>query len=189
MKKALLFLCAILCTILSSCEKTETSVQQYTYRINHYEQATADLGSPKFALLYQEPVDFGTEKWTPLPHKISGFEFEPGYIYDIDVLGKRIIDRNGTTDNNFKGETYKLKTISSKTAVANDMPFEVNLRSHQINLYTGTNTAELKILNKTAIDCGTLCTPLASAIASNAKDIIGKFKRKSDGSYLLIELN
>ncbi|GEM_PF-1503890 len=176
-KLALFF---VLTSTLLACEKDHNN-ETFTYyrlRINHYKQAVNN----KFVYVTQEKETIGGNAWENKDLYIDDFVYEPGYIYDIDVMN--LYKRDAALSSGLK-----LRKIVSKTKVADDTSFEVNLRANGTNLFTGNiGVGDYVILNKIKFDCGTLCTEFAQLVASTNQNIIGEFVRNTDGSYVLKSL-
>ncbi|KQC02165.1 hypothetical protein [Pedobacter sp. Hv1] len=178
MKKQLpkfLLLFVLLCTVLS-CKKDHNN-EEFTYyriRINHYKQAI----NSRFIYVVQEKTAIGGDTWENKDLYIDDFTYEPGYVYDIEVMN--LYQRDAALSSGLKVR----KIIKSK--VPEQTSFEVNLRLNGANLFTGnTGIGDYIILNKIKFDCGNLCTEFAQLIASTNRNIIGEFVRNTDGSYLL----
>jgi hypothetical protein len=173
-KLALFF---VLVSTLLACEKDHNN-ETFTYyrlRINHYKQAVNN----KFVYLTQEKEAIGGDTWENKDLYIEDFVYEPGYIYDIDVMN--LYQRDAALSSGLK-----LKKIISKTKVADQTSFGVNLRANGTNLFTGNmGVGDYMILNKIKFDCGNLCAEFAQLVASANQNIIGEFVRNLDGSYVL----
>lgn len=179
MKKQLskLALFVVLISTLLACEKDHNN-ETFTYyrlRINHYKQAVNN----KFVYVTQEKETIGGNTWENKDLYIDDFVYEPGYIYDIDVMD--LYQRDAALSSGLK-----LRKIVAKTKVADHTSFEVNLRANGTNLFTGNmGVGDYVILNKIGFDCGNLCTEFAQLIASTNQNIVGEFIRNTDGSYVL----
>ena len=179
MKKHLLkfALFSVLISMLLACEKDHNK-EEFTYyriRVNHYKQAI----NTRFVYVVQEKAAIGGDTWENKDLYIDDFTYEPGYVYDIDVMN--LYQRDAALSSGLK-----LKKIVAKTKVADHTSFEVNLRVNGTNLFTGNiGVGDYVILNKIRFDCGNLCTEFTQLIASTNRNIIGEFVRNTDGSYLL----
>jgi len=178
MKKQLpkLVLLFVLISILFACEKDHNN-ETFTYyrvRINHYKQAINN----RFIYVMQEKTAIGSDKWDNKDLYIEDFTYEPGYVYDLEVMN--VYQRDAALSSGLK-----MRKIT-KTKVADDARFEVNLRLNGTNLFTGNmGIGDYVILNKIKFDCGNLCAEFAQLIASTNQNIIGEFVRNTDGSYVL----
>lgn len=178
MKKRLplLSLIFILLSTLVACEKDHNN-ETFTYyriRINHYKQAT----DTKFVYVSQEKEAIGSSTWENKDLYIDDFVYEPGYVYDIDVM------------NLYQGDAalssgLKLRKVVSKTKIPEQTVFEINLRLNGRDLFTGNAVTGYTILNKQKFDCGQLCNEFAQAFSSSNTNIIGQFVRNIEGSYQL----
>jgi len=150
--------------------------------VDHY-QATA-INNESFVYRTQSGSNIGTSTWYDQDENIKGLDYEPGYVYDIDV----IVEITDTPNGDASPPIYTLKKINTKTKVADGTTFEIFLRRPNFLYLTGNTNVGLKILNKYTIDCGTSCMPLNQALAIYKNTIIGTFTHKTDGSYLLTSL-
>ncbi|MCJ7756678.1 MAG: DUF4377 domain-containing protein, partial [Gillisia sp.] len=76
--------------ILFSCSKDD-NVQPQTVdmRINHYQNT--GIGEGLFlTLMVQEGNNIGSDNWLKFYNTIEGFDYQPGYIYDIKVLVEQV---------------------------------------------------------------------------------------------------
>lgn len=85
MKNTLVFVLAIVSVIIFSCKKDE-NVEIIKMRINHYQQPVNNQ-ELFYGLSYivQEGDKIGTDDWTRLSSAITGFEYELGYVYDLEI--------------------------------------------------------------------------------------------------------
>lgn len=165
---------------LSSCEKTEQPIK---IRVNQFKQTAVAVG-PIMTLSIQQNSQIGSENWTPLYDDIIGFEYDPGYIYDLLVTEVEIL--NPQADGNQKG--FQLKQILSKTKVASKDNFTLDLKLNETIFVKGNLNAGYNILEQVQIDCGNLCNEFNNLLQSNAVNIRGKFTLNDNGSIKLIEL-
>ena len=166
---------------LLSCEKTE---QPITFRVNQFKQTAIGVG-PLMTLSIQQGNQIGTENWTPLYSQIVGFNYEPGYIYDLLVTETEIL--NPPADGSNKG--YYLKQVLAKTKVNNDDQFSLTLKVDETVFVKGDANNGYNILEQVEIDCGNLCSEFYTAMQSNAENITGKFVLNENGSIKLVELD
>ncbi len=129
----------------------------------------------------KEKEDIGGAVWSYKRLFIEDFDYEPGYIYDLQVMSKY-------APNSEDIYGLKLKKVIAKVKVADNTKFEVNLRSHKTDLVTGNSSTGYKILNKIKIDCNNLCNEFTQIMSSSNENIAGEFMRNADGSYKLITL-
>lgn len=170
-----------LVTLLLSCEKSENPIK---FRVNQFKQ-TAIGNAPVMTLSIQQGNQIGTDNWTPLYDQIIGFDYEPGYIYELLVTETDIL--NPPADGSTKA--YRLNQLLSKTKVSNSDQFTLNLKLNETVFVKGDVNTGYNILEQVEIDCGSLCNSFNSALQSNAAKISGKFILNIDGSIKLVELN
>lgn len=166
--------------LFSSCEKREQPIK---FRVNQFKQTAVAVG-PIMTLSIQQGDQIGTENWAPLYSQIVGFDYEPGYIYDLLVTTTEI--KNPPADGS--SQAYHLKQVLSKTKVNANTQFDLNLKIDQTVFVKGNVNTGFTILNQIEIDCGNICQDFATVINSGAKHVSGKFILNEDGSIRLIEL-
>ena len=179
MKLLLKVLLAIL--LFSSCEKQD---QKIKLKVNYFKQTINTPNGPMMTLSVQTGNDIGTTKWSSSVVKIIGFIYEPGYVYELLVSPQTIESPYVEV-----GKTaYVLTQILSKTKVASETSFVLDLKTDDINYVNGDTNSGFSILNEVTIDCNNLCTDLSSAMQSNLKNVKGKFFIKEDGTLKLLAL-
>ncbi len=98
--------------VVASCGTTSSDLGEIQLRVNSY---TVDcVGEMEgTCLLIQEGENIGTEDWEYFYYvnSIEGFEYEPGYIYDLIVV-KRNIPNPPADGSSYKYELVKI--ISKK---------------------------------------------------------------------------
>ena len=176
----ILFATLALLAFFTSCEKTEQPIK---LRVNQFKQTAVAVG-PIMTLSIQKETQIGTQNWIPLYGDIVGFEYQPGYIYDLLVTEVEIL--NPPADGSQKG--YQLKQILTKTKVSSNDNFMLDLKSNDTIFVKGSLSAGYNILEQVDIDCSNLCTDFNNLLQSNAVKIRGKFTLNSNGSIKLIEL-
>lgn len=164
--------------LFTSCEKREQSIK---LRINQFKQTAVDSG-PKLALSVQKEANIGSNSWEPLYCKIAGFDYEPGFIYDLLVTDAKIL--NPAPGENASG--YRLLQVVSKTPT--NKPFDLNLKIVKNVFVNGNQQAGFNLLAETPIDCNNLCNELAQALNNDPDSMIGKFILNPDGSIKLLAL-
>jgi hypothetical protein len=185
MKVKILIAFLLLASTFSACKKStpQTETKEIRLIVSHY-QRTVMANGPWLAYVAQIGSDIGTGSWGNLFENIDGFIYEPGYMYDLNVIVQTFPNPSG----NGTSTIVELKTINNKVKVADDTSFEIYLTLNQINFVTGNANTGFKILDKINIDGGTLLNDLTQALASSPSEIVGKFVHNPDGSYLLKEL-
>ena len=102
--------------LLFSCTKseidTEPTIEGTLIRINSYTE-TCQGFIEQTCLLVQTGEAIGTDVWTYFYDGINGFEYVPGFIYDLDV---KITERNHVPQDVGRYEYTLIKEIS-RTAV------------------------------------------------------------------------
>ncbi|TLX72986.1 DUF4377 domain-containing protein [Labilibacter sediminis] len=188
MKKSLFIALIIAFAIQFSCEK-EDDIQVVKMRINHYQQP---VNQPEFyyGLSYkvQEGKQIGKGEWFGFLNTISGFEYELGYVYDIEVQKKQIEDPMI----DMPSVEYSLIRIISKTQVVQEITFDITLSIEYSNGFESylikNNQLEFTLLGDTKIDCGELCDELEESII-NQKGMVGTFKHVGNEKIGLLRLD
>lgn len=169
MKNLLLLITSLL---LISCSN-DNSTQKTRLLVNHYKQTT--IGVDKTLLLVvQENENVGSETWTYLFDAIEGFDYEFGYVYELDVQKQTI--SNPPADGS--SIQYELIEVISKTQVQNEVTFDLTIKSVSMisppDFVLGDSESGYTLLNEINIDCDTLCDQLSEALA-NEDEVKGTF--------------
>lgn len=185
MKKKLLLLVLISLPIFSC--STDDSKETLLLRVNHHQQTAVGVG-PTLVYLVQQDETIGTEQWLPLHDEIAGFEFEPGYMYDLLVTREFI----GYTLEDGSSVRYSLDKVIRKEKVEPDTPFEITLKSVAMidppEFVTGNPESGFEVLDSIAIDCGNLCEELQQVLETE-DEVTGIFRHREDAEGIeLLEL-
>lgn len=181
MKKIILLLTSI--GILFSCSKDD-NVQPQTVdmRINHYQNT--GIGEGLFlTLMVQEGNNIGSDNWFKFYNTIEGFDYQPGYIYDIKVVVEQV-DNPPADGSSLK---YTLQEKKSTQEVDIETPFDIDLKINGQNFITKNSSSDYELLNQIKIDCNNLCDQLGE-IVENQDFVVGTFKRLRSNEIQLIEL-
>lgn len=182
MKNPFQTLLLIILVVLSSCSDDDNQSQIIDMRINHY-QGTGIAVAPVLTYLIQKGKAIGTDNWENFYSTIEGFNYEPGYIYNLAVSVEHI--DNPPADGS--SYSYKLQRIVSKEEVDKETHFNIHLKINGQSFLTGNTASDYKILNQIEIDCSDLCTELGQSI-QNQEFLTGAFKRIDHNKIQLIEL-
>ncbi|MDD7887288.1 DUF4377 domain-containing protein [Flavivirga sp. 57AJ16] len=179
MKKQILFLMII--GILLSCSNDDGNQSQtIDMRINHYQNT--GIGEGLFlTLLVQENNNIGSDIWTKFYNSIEGFNYQPGFIYDVRVIVEQV-DNPPADGSSLK---YTLQEIISAQEVDNETQFDIDLKINGESFVT--TTSGYKLLNQIGIDCNNFCDEL-DEILQNQDFVVGTFKRLQNNVVQLIEL-
>ncbi|KQC02166.1 DUF4377 domain-containing protein [Pedobacter sp. Hv1] len=179
---AILFCISI---IVLSCKKdTEDTVKM---RVNIFKQTNYSFNKG-FHLSVQVEETIGTDTWYALSQEITGFNYEPGYLYDL-LLEK--VPLSQAADGPAYG--YKLKKIKSKRRANSNDTFTTVLKfgypysAIPYSFVNGDLNTGFMLANQVKIDCGNLCSELESAL-KNYEHVIGKFTLNANGSIKLVAL-
>ena len=167
--------------ILFSCSKDD-NVQPQTIdmRINHFQNT--GIGEGLFlTLMVQEGNNIGSDNWFKFYNSIEGFDYQPGFIYDIKVIVEQV-DNPPADGSSLK---YTLQEIKSTQEVDIETPFDIDLKINGQSFITTTSGYEL--LDQIEIDCNNLCDELDAKL-QNQDFVIGTFKRLQSNEIQLIEL-
>lgn len=178
----LLFFSLIITSIGCSEERKDSLI----IRLNHY-QHTGYGAFPQLVYLSQEGNSIGSNQWQFFYNSIEGFDFEPGFIYQLEVIRENIAD---PPPDGFSYR-YELRDVLSKEDVPPDTEFEILLKyedSGSVSDFIFEENGNFSILGQINIDCGELCLEL-SALMNSEKEVTGTFQHGLVGDYLLLELN
>lgn len=169
--------------MLFSCSEQEQDISRIA--VNHYRQTAVGLDRT-LVYLIQENEKRGSSQWDYYYENIEGFQYEPGFIYDLEVQKKQIL--NPPADgSSFK---YLLNRIISKEKVTQDTTFDVMLksveRSDPPEFVTG-DPSDYKLLDEIVIDCGNLCDNLKNLLETE-DEVWGVFEHGEAGVIKLKEL-
>lgn len=172
------------CSLLLSC--SDQNFETANLRVNHYQQTAIGEGQ-RLVYLVQEGDKIGTENWTYFYSPIEGFDYDLGYIYELNVSKYKI--ENPPADGS--SVRYVLEEVNSKEKVGNDVPFEIRLKSQMISsspsFVTGNINAGFKLLQTTQIECSDLCHELEEFLESKY-EVRGIFNHVEPGIIKLQEL-
>lgn len=177
MKRQILLFTLI--TFLFSCSDEKQTVDM---RINHHYNTGTGVGL-YLTMMVQEDNEIGGDNWYRFYDKIDGFNYVPGFIYDIEVR----VDNVNNPPEDGSSLKYSLLSIKSTTKVSNDVTFNMDLKTNNTNFISTTNN-EYSVLNKVVIDCNDLCNQLDLKL-QNEDFVIGTFKHTETNKIQLIELN
>src|SRR5690606_8544985 len=179
MKNQILILMVV--GILFSCSnESENQDQSIDMRVNHYQNT--GIGEGLFlTLLVQENNNIGSDNWTKFYNSIEGFNYEPGFIYDIKVKVEQV--NNPPADGS--SLKYTLQEIKSTEEINYETSFDIDLKINGQSFITTTSGYEL--LNQIEIDCNNLCDELETKL-QNQDFVIGTFNRLQSNEIKLIGL-
>ncbi len=163
-----------------SCGSDDIQPQTIDMRINHYQNTGTGEGL-FLTLLVQKDNNIGSNTWTKFYQPIEGFDYQPGYIYDLKVVVEQV--NNPPADGS--SLKYTLQEIKSAQEVANETPFDVDLKINGQSFITTTSGYEL--LGQIKIDCNKLCDELEAKL-KNQDLVVGTFTRIQSNEIKLIEL-
>ncbi|AVR47509.1 hypothetical protein C7S20_16225 [Christiangramia fulva] len=149
-------------------------------RINHYKQ-TAFAESPVLVMLVQKGNETGGEDWKYFYDEIEGFDYQPGYIYELQVRKKKV--NNPPQD--ASSIKYILVKVISKNAVETDEEFDINLKWNGTNFVIAEGDNRYSLLNEYDINCQDLCDEMTADL-ENDEEVIGTFLHDADNSLKLV---
>lgn len=150
-------------------------------RVNHYRQTAIGEG-PVLVYLMQEEDDIGNDDWSYLYDGVEGFNFEPGYIYDLKV--RKIDIDNPPADGS--SLQYILVNVRSKEKVPEDESFDIHLKAFGYNFVRESNN-EMSLLNEYLIHCDDLCESLSSDL-QNKEEVTGTFIHGPEETLVLQDI-
>lgn len=184
--KKLIFLLSIF--LFTACSSQRNSASDATnLRVNHYKQTAIGL-SPQLVLLVQEDEEIGGDSWTPHFDEIEGFDFEPGFIYNLQV--KKTFLQDPPQD--ASAIHYELLEIVKKERVDEEKTFDLLLKlayddGGSENFVTGDLQSGFKILDELQINCNDLCETLDDLLQS-PQTLTGVFQHQGEDAIYLIDL-
>ena len=174
-----------LCLLLAlSCNEEDPDT---SFLVVHHYQQTCENQEKHLCYLIQED-DNGLEpaydRWNMLAD-ITGFEYELGYIYHIEVKKSPVTNPSP----GMPAFQYSFVQIHSRTKVDATSTFEIVLKhANEESFVTKITDTNFKILNQITIDCKDLCSELSSGInASNG--LSGVFVHSDKNTITLTKLN
>ena len=184
MRKILKTMVVALSILITSCSNDEP--EKANIRINHY-QDTGYGSFKQLIYLVQENEAIDTDKWSVFYDNIEGFNYEPGYIYDLTISKEKI--NNPPADGS--AVHYKLEQLISKKPVENNVAFEILLQRNYGNtadsFLTGDLNSGYKILDNLEIDCSGLCQELKDKLDTK-KNVYGLFNHLENGKLKVIDI-
>lgn len=180
------FFAAISLLLVVSCSDsiTQDRPEKIDLYVNHYQQTAVGEGL-HLTYLVQEGNNIGTGQWTRWYGEISGFDYEPGYIYHLKVEKETIA--NPPADGS--SIQYSLDKIVSKEKISNSIQFSINLKptgySDQPSFVTGDKETGFKLLDTINIECDNLCEELSQKLQSEER-VSATFSHANSGAYKLI---
>jgi hypothetical protein len=168
----------------NSCSSTGDAVADsgtINMHINHYKQ-TGFGPFPMLAYLVQEGKEMEGNIWKYFYDEIEGFEFEPGYLYELEVKTEKV--ENPPQD--ASSVKYILQNVISKTRVPLEEIFEIRLKWNDQN-FVEISEGRFSLMKEFEIDCGDLCEELSQRLESS-EDVTGVFKHGANNDLKLISL-
>lgn len=151
-------------------------------RVNHFKQTAFGEG-PVLVMLVQEGQDIGSEDWTYFYNEIEGFDYQPGFVYDLQVRKKKI--KNPPED--ASSIKYILVKVISEDPVEPDEEFDIRLKWNETNFVTVEGQNLYSLLNEYDINCESLCEEMSESLENN-EEVTGTFLHDADSSLKLISI-
>lgn len=170
--------------MIISCKDDEIEI--VNLRVNHHRQSAVGF-TPTLVFLTQEDETIGSDAWQYHYWDISGFNFEWGYVYDLEI-SKRHLDNPPADGSSIE---YILEKIVSKNPVDENTSFELILKSKTIgivpSIVVGDAISGFQLMDQTAINCSSLCQELEQTLDAE-NEVTGLFKYNTSNELLLVEL-
>ena len=156
-------------------------------RIDHFRGVGTGM-FPKLVYRIQEEEEIGKENWNNMYSSIKGFTYDKGFVYDLKVRKISIQD----PPQDASSIRYELLEMISKTAVAADTEFSIDLKwvfddDNDLLFVAGDSETGYIILDQLTIDCSDLCDDLATKLAQPIK-VSGVFQHESEDVLKLIRI-
>ncbi|TRO66684.1 DUF4377 domain-containing protein [Christiangramia sabulilitoris] len=174
-----LFAGANSCSLVGENEQDRVLIEM---RINHFQQ-TAFGSYPLLVLLAQENESIGGADWKYFYDEIEGFNYKPGYIYDLKVIKKSVQD----PPQDASAFKYILHSVVAKNPVSSNEIFEIRLKWNGENFVHTTEGSAPSLIQEYEINCDTLCDELTSRLETE-EEVSGIFQHEGDRKIKLIEL-
>ena len=181
----------LIALILSACtldeDETRSQSETVNMRIDHFRGVGTGM-FPKLVYRIQEGDKIGSENWNNLYSEINGFTYEKGFVYDLKIKKMNIQD----PPQDASSIKYELQEMISKTAVAADTQFSIDLKwvfddGNNLLFVNRNSETGYTILDQLTIDCSDLCDDLATKLAQPVK-VSGVFQHESEDVLKLIRI-
>ena len=153
----------LLCFLLPFLSCSKENSKEIVLRINHHEAVT-NCFLNDLVFLVQREGEFDTDVWSTFCSSIEGFEYELGYVYELNVL--QIDIENPPQDSS--SLRYELINVISKEKAPEATEFEILLRNSFGDtteaFLTGNAEEGFSILNQLDITCNENCGPLEEVL-------------------------
>jgi len=175
------FILLIIIGLLFSCSRDDENYSKsINMRLNHYQ--STGFGEGLFlTLLVQKNNNIGSNIWNKFYGSIEGFDYKPGFIYDLKVLEEGV--PNPPADGS--SIKYTLQEVKSVQTVTIETQFQIDLKINGQIFVTTSSGYEL--LNQIKIECNNLCNTLDEKLI-NQDFVVGTFKRLTDSKIQLIKV-
>ena len=164
--------------ITTSCSNNNSPVKIVDIRVNHHRNTGVAEGL-FLTLLTQQGNDIGTDEWGRFYGGIEGFDYVPGYIYNLSAYVVEV--ENPPADGS--SQRYILKEIKSTEKVDANILFDIDLKMNGQSFITTDSGYE--ILRQLKVDCSSLCNELDEKL-QNQDFVVGTFKRLRENSIELV---
>ncbi|MBC7922380.1 MAG: DUF4377 domain-containing protein [Ferruginibacter sp.] len=89
MGKHLLLSCLLAFTVACKQKAATTASPEITLRVNYYKTSCTGEGINECLLVQQDPL-IGTDQWQYFYAPIEGFDYQPGFVYDLRVRTEQV---------------------------------------------------------------------------------------------------
>lgn len=182
------FIFSVSILLFTACSSQRNhSFDSTNLRVNHYQQTAIGL-NPQLVLLVQEDEEIGGDSWTYHFDEIEGFDFEPGFIYNLRVKKTSLQD----PPQDASAIQYKLLEIVKKERVDEEKTFDLLLKlafddGGSENFVTEDLQSGFKILDELQINCTDLCETLEDLLQS-PQTVTGVFQHQGEDEIFLLDL-
>lgn len=180
---------SLLALIIISCSEVESGKDSETVnlRVDYYQPVAIGL-APQLVYRIQEGNDIGSDDWNYSYEKIENFDYEPGFVYDLEIE-KNMISNPPADGGNAQ---LKLKSVIAKTEIPADSSYILLLKrtydtGESENFVYGNQEAGYSLVNRLEILCNENCENLKSALESSPF-VYGTFQVESNTSVKLMDV-
>ncbi|ARN78270.1 hypothetical protein BST97_09855 [Nonlabens spongiae] len=176
-------LAILLLLALAACSNDDSADEERVNMIidHHYEMGVG-VG-PVPVLRVQEGDQIASNQFQIFYGGITGFNFEPGFVYELEVLKRNV--ENPPAD--APSIEYILVNEVSKMPVPANTTFEMKIKDFGTEFVISETDGTYNFLSFIPLDCQQRCNELEQAIQNNSQ-VVGVFEHDGNGGVVLIDI-